>query len=87
MKSLKLAAAGAFAVAMSFAANTAQAGSCRTIGGVAEMPTRAIAEFMADAALKNAIASHGMKPAGPITMKCKDDTLTTTCTARRNACH
>ena len=68
------------------AAQTAQA-SCRTVGGVAEMPTRAIAEFMADAALKNAIAGHNMKPAGPITMKCKDDTLTTTCTARRNACH
>jgi hypothetical protein len=86
-KSLKLAFASAFLVAMSMAGGTAQAGSCRTIGGLAEMPTRALAEFMADAALKNAIAGHGMKPAGPITMKCKDDTLTTTCTARRQACH
>ena len=64
----------------------AEAASCRTIGGLAEMPTRAIAEFMAEAALKNAIASHNMTAAGPITMKCKDDTLTTTCTARRRAC-
>jgi hypothetical protein len=50
------------------------------------MPTLAVAEFMADAALKNAIANHGWKAAGPITMKCKDGSLTTTCTARRRAC-
>lgn len=64
----------------------AEAKSCRTIGGLAEMPTRAIAEFMAEAALKNAIAGHNMTAAGPVSMKCKDDTLTTTCTARRRAC-
>jgi hypothetical protein len=71
--------------AMACAAN-AEANSCRTIGGLAEMPTRAIAEFMAEAALKNAIAAHNMTAAGPVTMKCKDDTFTTTCTARRRAC-
>ncbi len=60
--------------------------ACRQAGGLAEMPTRAIAEFMADAALKNAIAAHGWKASGPITMKCTDGTLTTTCTARRRAC-
>ncbi len=53
---------------------------------LAQMPTRAVAEFMADAALKNAIANHGWKAAGPISTKCKDDTFTTTCTARRRAC-
>jgi hypothetical protein len=50
------------------------------------MPTRGIAEFMAKAALKNAIAAHNMTAAGPVTMKCKDDSITTTCTARRRAC-
>ena len=60
--------------------------ACRSAGGLAEMPTKAIAEFMADAALKNAIANHNWKAAGPITMKCKENTLTTTCTARRRAC-
>jgi hypothetical protein len=34
------------------------------------MPTRAVAEFVADAALKNAIANHSWKAAGPISMKC-----------------
>jgi hypothetical protein len=75
-------------VALALMAGTmaAEAKSCRTIGGLAEMPTRGIAEFMADAALKNAIAAHNMTAAGPITMKCKDGSVTTTCTARRRAC-
>lgn len=60
--------------------------ACRRAGGVAEMPTRGVAEFMAEAALKNAIAAHGWKAAGPVSMQCKDGTLTTTCTARRRAC-
>lgn len=60
--------------------------ACRKAGGLAQMPTRAVAEFMAEAALKNAIAAHGWTAAGPISMQCKDDTLTTTCTARRRAC-
>jgi len=76
----------AVAIAVSTGAMNADAKSCRTIGGLAEMPTRAIAEFMAEAALKNAIAAHNMTAAGPITMKCKDDAITTTCTARRRAC-
>jgi len=50
------------------------------------VPVRAVAEFMAEAALKNAIADHGWKAAGPISMQCNDDTFTTTCTARRRAC-
>jgi hypothetical protein len=50
------------------------------------MLTRAVAEFMAEAAPKNAIANRGSKAAGPISMKCKGDTLTTTCTAHRRAC-
>lgn len=29
---------------------------------------------------------HNWKAAGPMKMVCKDDTLTTTCTARRRAC-
>jgi hypothetical protein len=51
------------------------------------MPTRALAEFMAEAALKNAIANHGWLAAGPIKMDCNDGTSTTTCTARRKACN
>lgn len=74
--------AAAIAIVAPLEANAA----CRQAGGLAQMPTRAVAEFMAEAALKNAIANHGWKAAGPISMKCKDETLTTTCTAHRRAC-
>lgn len=73
------------AAALMLGGQSAEA-ACRKAGGLAQMPTRAVAEFMAEAALKNAIAAHGWKAAGPISMQCKDDTLTTTCTARRRAC-
>jgi len=65
--------------------STAEAG-CRRAGGVATMVTYDLAVFMANAALKNSIADHGERPAGPVQLKCTDDTLTTTCTARRQAC-
>ena len=75
------------AIVLAMGTAAAEAKSCRQAGGLAQMPTRAVAEFMAEAALKNAIAAHGWTAAGPISMKCKDDTLTTTCTARRLACN
>lgn len=85
MKHAITAAAAVLVIAMG--AVSAEAKSCRQAGGLSQMPTKALAEFMAEAALKNAIAAHGWTAAGPITMKCVDDTLTTTCTARRNACN
>jgi hypothetical protein len=50
------------------------------------MVTKDLAVFMANAALKNSIADHGERPSGPVQLKCTDDALTTTCTARRQAC-
>jgi hypothetical protein len=41
---------------------------------------------MANAALKNSIADHGERPKGAVSVSCKDDTFTTTCHARREAC-
>lgn len=76
--SLALALAGAMT-------SSAEAG-CRRAGGVATMITKDLAVFMAEAALKNSIADHGERPSGPIRLGCKDDTFTTTCTARRQAC-
>lgn len=67
------------------AVSSAEAG-CRRAGGVATMVTKDLAVFMANAALKNSIADHGERPSGPVQLKCTDDTLTTTCTARRMAC-
>lgn len=66
-------------------ASSAEAG-CRRAGGVATMVTYDLAVFMANAALKNSISDHGERPAGPVQLKCTDDVLTTTCTARRQAC-
>jgi len=77
--SLVVALAGAAMVSNADAA-------CRRAGGVATMVTYDLAVFMANAALKNSIADHGERPAGPVQLKCTDDTLTTTCTARRQAC-
>jgi len=63
----------------------AEAG-CRRAGGEATMITKDLAVFMANAALKNSIADHGERPKGAVRVACKDDTFTTTCTARRQAC-
>jgi hypothetical protein len=63
----------------------AQAG-CRTVVGSADMVTRDLAEFMANAALKNAIAAKNLKPSGKVTLTCRDDAVTTYCKASRPAC-
>ncbi len=75
----------AIALAAALSATSAQAG-CRRAGGEATMVTKDLAIFMANAALKNSIADHGERPSGPVALSCKDDMLTTTCTARRQAC-
>jgi hypothetical protein len=77
--SLAVALAGAMTI------SSAEAG-CRRAGGEATMITKDLAVFMATAALKNSIADHGERPKGVIKVACKNDTFTTTCTARRQAC-
>jgi hypothetical protein len=62
------------------------AAGCQTIVGSADMLTRDLAKFMAEAALKNAIAAKGLKPAGAMSMQCRDDAVTTYCKATRRAC-
>lgn len=61
--------------------------ACRTVVGSADMITRDLAEFMANAALKNAIEAKGLKPAGAVKLTCRDDTVTTYCKASRQACN
>jgi len=75
----------AVALATTMTISSAEAG-CRRAGGEATMITKDLAVFMATAALKNSIADHGERPKGAIRVACKDDTFTTTCTARRQAC-
>ena len=60
--------------------------ACRTVVGSADMITRDLAKFMANAALKNAIEAKGLKPSGEIALTCRDDTFTTYCKASRPAC-
>lgn len=59
---------------------------CRTVAGSADMMTRDLAKFMANAALKNAIEAKALKPSGEVTLTCRDDTFTTYCKATRKAC-
>ncbi len=61
--------------------------ACRTVVGSADMVTRDLAKFMANAALKNAIEAKGLKPSGEVALSCKDDTFTTYCKATRKACN
>lgn len=59
---------------------------CRTVVGSADMVTTDLAKFMANAALKNAIEAHGLKPSGEVKLTCREDALTTYCKATRKAC-
>ena len=74
------------ALVLACAMTTSADAGCRRAGGEATMITKDLAVFMANAALKNSIADHGERPKGAIAVACKDDTFTTTCTARRQAC-
>jgi hypothetical protein len=73
MTSLRICLAAAAALALS---GTAEAG-CQKVVGSADMVTRDLAKFMANAALKNAIEAKGLKPSGEIALTCRDDTFTT----------
>ena len=74
------------ALVLACAVSTSADAGCRRAGGEATMITKDLAVFMANAALKNSIADHGERPSGPVKVACKDDSFTTTCTARRQAC-
>ena len=84
-RSLSIGLASVLALGCAMTATSADAG-CRRAGGEATMITKDLAVFMANAALKNSIADHGERPSGPVSLSCKDDGLTTTCHARRQAC-
>lgn len=62
------------------------AGKCVMAGGEATMITEDLAKFMAEAALKNSIAAHNWKAAGPISMKCDAPNGLPHCKATRKAC-
>jgi len=84
MKTWKIMALSAAAFA-AVSTTGAQAG-CVMAGGEATMITEDLAKFMAEAALKNSIAAHGWKAAGPVAMKCDAANGLPHCMARRKAC-
>lgn len=79
-----LAATAAVSLAVASVLSAADAG-CVKAGGTATMVTQDLAEFMADAALKNSIEGMGAKRVGKVDMKCSTEVLTT-CTAHQQAC-
>ncbi|HRY07635.1 MAG TPA: hypothetical protein P5114_10985 [Hyphomicrobiaceae bacterium] len=76
----------AVVVGMTAAPLPAVAGKCVRAGGEGSNVLPDVAKFMADAALKNSIAAHGLKPAGKISQTCKTDAVLTTCVSRQRAC-
>lgn len=84
MKRSMIFALAALPLLMASGANAA--GKCVQAGGEATMITEDLAKFMAEAALKNAIAAHGWKASGPIKMKCDAPNGLPHCKATRKAC-
>ena len=82
-----LAASAALALT-AFAAGPAAAAkaSCVKAGGTATSPTEGIAQFMANAALKNSIEAQGRKMVGPAAVKCDGNVIGATCIATAKAC-
>ena len=63
-----------------------KASKCVMAGGEANMVTQGLAEFMANAALKNSIKGMGAEAAGPIALKCNANGVLQYCKATRRAC-
>ena len=60
--------------------------SCVLAGGEATMITRGLAEFMANAALKNSMKKMEATGTGPVMLKCNDPAPLTYCKAQQRAC-
>ena len=93
MLSTSLRLAGLFAAAVagltiaSTASHAAGRPHCVMAGGEATMITRGLAEFMANAALKNSMKKmEGAHAVGPVMLKCNDPSPLTYCIARQRAC-
>jgi hypothetical protein len=83
--SLVLSMAVAALLTMSTASGAAPR-KCVMAGGEATMITRGLAEFMANAALKNSIKKMDATGVGAVALKCNDPAPLTYCIARQRAC-
>ena len=61
-------------------------GQCFKAGGEATMVTQGLADFMANAALKNSIKAAGATGQGAIDLKCSPTGLLQYCKATQKAC-
>ena len=66
--------------------NAAPRKSCVLAGGEATMVTRGLAEFMANAAMKNSMKKMDATATGPVMLKCNDPAPLTYCKAQQRAC-
>gem|GEM_PF-739932 len=64
----------------------AEAAKCVTAGGTATGLTQDIAKSLATMALNQSISNYGGKAVGKVAMKCDNNPLLATCTAKQRAC-
>jgi hypothetical protein len=88
MRKCYVLAAGAVVATALIGSTDSQAKSkCVMAGGEATMVTQDLAKYMANAALKNAIAAHKWTAKGAVKVKCDTGTMGLAhCSARQKAC-
>lgn len=80
---------GALAAALVLAAVSIPSSAyakCVMAGGEGSNLLPDVAKFMANAALNNSLAAHGLKAKGKIKQTCKSDAVLTTCVSKQRAC-
>ena len=78
--------AGLTLISLAVTAPTAQAKTCVLAGGEATMVTKDLADFMANAALKNSMKDKGLTPQGSVKLTCNAPSPLTYCLAQQKAC-
>lgn len=78
--------AGFALLAIAILTPTAQAKTCVLAGGEATMVTKDMADFMANAALKNSMKDKGLTPQGAVKLTCNAPSPLTYCLAQQKAC-
>ena len=73
-------------VATAMVAPSANAKTCVLAGGEATMVTKDLADFMANAALKNSMKDKGLTPQGAVKLTCNAPSPLTYCLAQQKAC-
>ena len=78
--------AGLALLASAVVGPSASAKTCFLAGGEATMVTKDLADFMANAALKNSMKDKGLTPQGAVKLTCNAPSPLTYCLAQQRAC-